>query len=234
MIPRSIRNLLSLAAFAAAAAVAAPTEIIAEYRLIHTGFTIGRINETFVRNGEGYAATSTTRSEGALKVLLDDQLTLASAGRVGAAGLQPHTFSQVRAKDHVRDIKSVFDWDKGVMRTSLRAETTETPLAQATQDRLSVMYNFMHLPSYAETLFIPLAINRRIDPYTYRKLGEEKLTTPAGDFDTLHYQRVGGKPSDMKVDVWLAKNLSHFPVRAIFDDPKGFKLEQLIEKVQVK
>lgn len=236
MILSGIRSLAALAAFAFATSVAAaaPTEVVAEYKVSYTGFVIGRINETFVRNGEGYSVTSVTRSEGPLKLLLDDQLTLESTGRVTGAGLQPLTFTQVRAKNHERDIKTAFDWDKGVMRTTMRGETSETPLPEGTQDRISVMYNFMFMPAYGETFTIPLVTNRRIEPYAFRLLEEAKLATPAGEFDTVHYQRIGPKPADTKVDVWLAKGQSHFPVRAIFDDPKGFRLEQMIEKLQVR
>ena len=35
-------------------------------------------------------------------------------------------------------------------------------------------------------------------------------------------------PKDTKADVWLAKDRFNFPVRAIFDDPKGFRLEQTV------
>jgi hypothetical protein len=234
MIPSRIRWLAALAAFAATAAAALPTEIVCEYKVVHTGFTIGRISETFVRNGEGYSAVSVTRSDGPLKVLLDDQITLESTGRVTAAGLQPLVFTQVRAKDHVRDLKTTFDWDKAILRTAMRGETSETPLPEGTQDRLSVMYQFVYLPALGETLTIPMVMNRRIEPYTYRLVEAVKLTTAAGEFDTLHYQRTNTKPDDTKVDVWLARSHANFPVRAVFDDPKGFRLEQVVEKLQVR
>lgn len=236
-----MRTLAALAAFlsaaaclAAAAPVPPPAEVSAVYRVIHTGFTIGSINENFVGKGEAYAIQSVTRSEGPLKLLLDDQITLESTGRVGAAGLQPFEFTQRRAKDSKRDIKSTFDWDKGVMRTMMRAEPSGTPLLPGTQDRLSVMYQFMYLPEYGETITIPTAIVRRVEPYIYKLVDEVKLNTPAGDFDTRHYRRVVSRPDDTKVEIWLAKDRFHFPVRAVFDDPKGFRLEQIIESLQTR
>jgi hypothetical protein len=225
---------LSAACLAAAAPVTSPAEVSAVYRVIHTGFTIGSINENFVRKGDAYGIQSVTRSEGPLKLLLDDQITLESTGRVVPAGLQPLEFTQRRAKDSKRDIKSIFDWDKGVMRTMMRAEPSETPLLPGTQDRLSVMYQFMHLPEYGETITIPLAIVRRVEPWIYKLVGEVRLNTPAGDFDTRHYRRVVSRPDDTKVEVWLAKDRFHFPVRAVFDDPKGFRLEQVIESLQTR
>jgi hypothetical protein len=209
-----------------AATAAPPSEVTAEYTVTHTGLTIGRINESFVRNGDSYSAKSVTRSEGPLKALLDEQITLESSGRLGRAGLQPLEFVQRRARDSKRDLRTQFDWDKGTVSTVLNGEKSEVPLPRETQDRLSAMYQFLHLPSYGPTLAMPMVTGRRVDTYNYRLVDEGKVATPAGEFETLHYTRVTDKPGDLKVDVWLAKDRFKFPVRAIFDDPKGFRLEQ--------
>lgn len=224
-----MKLLLATLLFATSVAAAAPPrEVTAEYTVTHTGLTIGRISESFVRSGDSYSAKSVTRSEGPLKAILDEQITLESSGRLGSAGLQPLEFAQRRAKDSKRDLKSHFDWDKGTVSTLLHGEKSEVALPRDTQDRLSAMYQFLHLPSYGPTLAMPMAMGRRVDHYHYRLVEEGKVATPAGEFETLHYSRVTDKPSDTKVDVWLAKDRFKFPVRAIFDDPKGFRLEQTL------
>ena len=218
--------MLLLSTMTAVAAAAPPSEVTAEYAVVSTGLTIGRVNESFVRKGDLYTAHSVTRSEGPLKLLLDDQITLESSGRLGSRGLQPLEFTQHRTKDSNRDLKTHFDWDKGVVSTLLHGETSQVTLPRETQDRLSAMYQFLHLESYGPTLAMPMAMGRRVEQYNYRLVEEGKLATPAGEFDTLHYARVTDKPGDTKVDVWLAKDRFKFPVRVIFDDPKGFRLEQ--------
>ena len=219
---------LLVSSSAAGAVAAPPSEVKAEYAVIHTGMTIGRINEIFVSRGDTYSAQSVTKSEGPLKVLLDDQITLESSGKIGASGLQPLEFVQRRLKDSKRDTKTSFDWDKGTVATELHGERTEVSLPRDTQDRLSAMYQFLHLASFGPTLAMPMAMGRRVDTYNYRLVDEGKVATPAGEFNALHYARVIDKPSDTKVDVWLAKDRFNFPVRAIFDDPKGFRLEQTL------
>ena len=37
---------------------------------------------------------------------------------------------------------------------------------------------------------------------------------------------------DTRAEVWLAKERFNFPVRVVFDDPKGIKLEQTLENLQ--
>lgn len=228
-----------LPALAAAASpappVAVPMEISAQYVVMaNGGITIGRATESFQRKGDSYTIQSVTRSDGPLKVFIDDQFTVESSGRVGSSGLQPLEYSERRAKDNKRDLKSTFDWDKGVMRTLLHGEPSETTLPAATQDRISIMYQFAHMRDYGETLVIPMADRRKIEPFTYKLVEEGTIQTPAGSFATRHYRRVVDNPKDTKVDLWLAKDRFNFPVRVIFDDPKGFTLEQSLVGLQVR
>ncbi len=212
--------------FACLAAAAQPVEVQAEYRVTNSGLTIGSIKESFVRKGDRYSIQSVTRSEGLLKAILDDQITVESSGRVGAEGLQPLEYEEHRLKDPKRDLRSTFDWDKGVMHTVLHGENSETALPNATQDRISVMYQFMNIRNFTQTLVLPISERRKIEVHVYRLVGDEKVETPLGEFDTRHYQRVVDNAKDTRADVWLAKDRFNFPVRAVFDDPKGFRVEQ--------
>ena len=223
---------LLFACGSAAAAAATPTEISAQYRLTNSGVTIGRVTELFMRKGDSYTIHSVTRADGVLKLLLDDEITLESSGRVGASGLQPLEFGQRRAKDSSRDIKATFDWDKGVMHTQFKGEHSQVALPRDTQDRISVMYQFMNLTRDGDIVVMPMSNGRKVELYTYRLVDQVRLTTPAGEFDTLHYERVIMSPKESKAQVWLAKDRFNFPVRVVFDDPKGLRLEQVLENLQ--
>jgi len=220
--------------FASGAAFAMPSEITANYRVTSAGVTVGRTTESFTRNGDSYVIHSTTRSDGALKMFLDDAVTLQSAGKVVATGLQPREFGQHRAKDSSRDISATFDWDKGLMYSDFRGERSEVSLPRETQDRISVLYQFMNLTRHGDTVVMPMSNGRKVEFYTYRFVDEVRLDTPAGAFDTMHYQRVVSGPKDTRADVWLAKDKFNFPVRLVFDDPKGLKLEQTLEALQAR
>lgn len=225
-----MKKLLALLAFllAPAAAVALPTDIAAEYRLVVTGLTIGHVSETYSRTGDTYAIRSVARAEGPLKLILDDQLTMQSSGRVVESGLQPLAFTQHRARTDRGAVHATFDWKHGVMHTQYGDNDKEIPLPDATQDRISVMYQFMNLHPGTGTVTLPMSNGRKVELYTYRFVGEESLETPAGRFETLHYERVTTSPKESKAQVWLAKDRFNFPVRVVFDDPKGPRVEQVI------
>ena len=221
-------------AMGASLAQAMPLEIAAEYRLTNSGITIGRVSETFQRSGDRYEIRSVTRSDGALKVVMDDNVTLESRGRVGAAGLQPLEFEQRRGSSPAKDVHADFDWGKGVLRSRVRGETHEVPLPKATQDRLSILYQFMNLGRGTELVEMHMSNGRKVERYAYRFVEAVRLATPAGEFDTLHYRRVTENEKDAKTDVWLAKDRHHLPVRVVFDDPRGLKVEQTLLELKVR
>jgi hypothetical protein len=224
-----VKFFLASLLLASASALAAPSEITAQYTLAHKALgVIGRVDETYSRNGDSYSIRSVSRSEGALKVFLDDQIVLESSGKVNSRGLRPLVFGQRRANSTKGEVRATFDWDKGIMHSVHGGERSEIALPRETQDRISVMYQFMNLALGDGPVTMPMSNGRKVDVYTYRFVDEVRLTTPAGDFDTLHYARVTANPNESKAEVWLAKSHFNFPVRVLFDDPKGLRLEQTL------
>jgi hypothetical protein len=235
----ALGSLLLLAATAAAQAAAqisaAPREIVSEYRITQSGLTIGRVSESFIRTGDLYAITSTTRAEGALKLILDDTVTLESSGKVEDGSLVPLSFQQRRAAKPDRDIRATFDWGAGRMRASYRGRQIEAPIGAGMQDRLSIMYQFMNFGADArERVQVSMSNGRKVELYTYRLVEEVKLSTPAGEFQTLHYARVTRDPKDARAEVWLARDRFNFPVRVVFDDPEGLRLEQTLVALKTR
>lgn len=232
-------SLLLLAATVAAQAAAqistAPREILSEYRITQSGLTIGRVRESFIRTGDLYAITSTTSSEGALKLILDDTVTLESSGRVDGDGLVPHEFRQRRARKPDRDIRATFDWEARKMHATYRGQEIEAAIGAGTQDRLSLMYQFMNFGADArERVQVSMSNGRKVELYTYRLVEEVKIATPAGEFRTLHYARVRKDPREARAEVWLARDRFNFPVRVLFDDPEGLRLEQTLVALKAK
>jgi hypothetical protein len=224
---KTLAALLLLAA-APTALSAVPDRIAAEYQLTNSGLTIGHVTESYVRKGDTYEILSVSRSEGLLKVLYDEQITLQSSGRVGPEGLKPLRFEERRTREPKRDVSATFDWDRGVMNSRYRGEATEQPLPPGTQDRISMMYQFMYARAGPGNLVLAMSNGRKVELYTYRFVDTVRIATPAGEFDTLHFERVTTEKNDRHVEVWLAKEPQNFPVRVVFDDPRGVRVEQAL------
>ena len=229
-----MKMLFAVFLFTASIALATPTEITAEYQLANNGITIGRVSESFIRKGDTYSISSVSRSEGILKLLYDERITLQSTGNVNPRGLQPLQFDERRARDPRRDVNATFDWERGLMQSRFKGETSQVPLPRETQDRISMMYQFMHLAPRAGNLVLAMSNGRKVEHYTYRLVDEVRISTPMGEFDTLHFERVIYSPNQNRAEVWLAREHFNFPVRVVFDDPKGLRLEQTIVALQTR
>jgi hypothetical protein len=210
---------------ASAAAHAAPTEVRAEYTVSKGGFVIGRVVEKYERKGDTYRIESITRSEGVLKLFLDESITLSSEGRITDGGLQPLKFAQRRGGDRSRDIAATFDWDRSLLHSEFRGERKEIPLPVGTQDRLSVMYQFMNIVPGSEVR-LNMSNGRKVDAYTYRRVADEALKTAAGDFDAAHFERITETEKESHAQIWIAKDRFNLPIRVVFEDSNGLRLEQ--------
>jgi hypothetical protein len=228
------RLALLLAALLSLPALAVPDEVRAEYRVSTAGIVIGHVVESYARQGDAYRIRSTTRAEGALKLLLEDAVVVESEGRVGPKGLEPLRFERRRTGDPGRDVRASFDWEKSLIRSEHRGERETHALPAGTQDRLSVMYQFMHVPPAEGPVRVSLSNGRKAGAYTYRRLGEGPVATPAGEFAAVHYERVTEGERENRAEVWLARDRFHLPVRVVFEDAKGLRLEQTIVSLETR
>lgn len=223
-----------LACLHALPALAVPTQVEAEYQISTAGLTIGRVSETYVRKGDVYRIESTTRAEGVLKLFRDETVVLRSEGRVGPSGLVPLHFEQTRSGDRSRDIRADFDWEKSLLRSEYRGEETTHALPPGTQDRLSIMYQFMNVERRGAEVRMHMSNGRKVELYAYRLVDEPRLATPAGEFATVHYERITESSKESRAQLWLARDRFNIPVRVVFEDSSGLKLEQTIVNLTTK
>ncbi|HQZ45358.1 MAG TPA: DUF3108 domain-containing protein [Usitatibacteraceae bacterium] len=211
-----------------------PTRVEAQYRITAAGIAIGRVAETYQREGDRYRIDSVTRAEGLLKLFRDDAIRLHSEGQVVAGGLRPLRFEQRRDGDRKRDIEARFDWDASLLRSMHGGEESTHALAPGTQDRLSVMYQFMNATPRGDQVRMHMSNGRKVDRYTYRKVDEPTIDTPAGAFATVHYERVTESADENRVQLWLAKDRFNLAVRVAFEDTHGISLEQTLETLSTR
>jgi hypothetical protein len=229
---RCLAFLLSLSL--AAPALALPTQIEAEYLISTSGIPIGRVSESYSRTENAYRIESTTRSEGLFKLFRDDTVILKSEGRVVPAGLQPLRFEQQRAGDRTRDILAAFDWAGSLLRSRYRGEESTHPLPPGTQDRLSILYQFMNMAPGGNEVRLHMSNGRKVERYAYRKVDEPVIRTPAGEFATVHYERITEGANEDKAQLWLAKDRYNLAVRIVFQDARGLQLEQTITSLATR
>jgi hypothetical protein len=96
------------------------------------------------------------------------------------------------------------------------------------------MYQFMFLPAERlSNLAFHMTNGKKVEAYRYQLAGQETLNTALGKLATVHLikQREAG---DNAVEVWLAPEYHHLPVKVLIVENDGSKYEQTITRIEVR
>ena len=231
----SLRACAWLMLCAAASAFAAePESLQASYDIYKEGLKVGRIEETYIRDKGRYRLSSTTTPVGILAIFKPEKIFINSSGLIGKQGLKPLRFDHRRERDASKDSRAEFNWDTRQLVLIHHAQRSVVALPDGTQDRLSAMYQFMFLPlQSAATLDFPMTNGSKLDNYHYALTRNQKLKTPAGEFDTLYLDNQA-KAGESRTEIWLATQHHNLPCQMIITDASGDQLTQVLSKLDIK
>lgn len=155
-----------------------------------------------------------------------------SAGQMGATGLLPTRFG-----DQFRQEQAAhFDRAKGLLIYS--ANTPSQAIEEGAQDRVSLfvqlaaaMAGTPDLRSLGQTLSFQVVSAKQAEVWTFAVLGNEKVTTPLGDLDSLKLHRVPRNEYDQKIDMWLSPAHGYLPARIRITLANGDVIEETLKSV---
>ena len=229
-----VMALTALAAFAGAGSAAPPQSVTASYDVFKSGFHIAVVQETFEKNGARYRIVSESTPAGLLARFVRTHVKVLSSGAVTPSGLRPEQFEYGRLDDASKNVSAKFDWQAGQLHMTFDGRSETIALPQDTQDRVSLMYQFMFLPAERfGKLAFHMTNGRKIEPYRYQLAGTGPIDTPLGKLNTLRLVKQR-EPGDNAVEVWLAPERNYIPVRLLIVENDGSKFEQVITRLEFK
>ena len=227
-------GLAALAALPVAGDAAPPESVKASYDVFKDGLHVAVVQETFEKNGARYHIVSESTPAGLLALLVRTHIRVQSSGAVTAAGLRPEQFEYGRLDDAGKNVSATFDWQGGQLHMTFDGRNESIALPQGTQDRVSLMYQFMFLPAEKfDSLAFHMTNGKKIEPYRYHLAGTERIDTPLGKLNTLRLVKQR-EPGDNAVEVWLAPDRNFFPVRLLILENDGSRFEQVITRLEFK
>jgi hypothetical protein len=226
-----ILHALALTIIATGAIAAMPAATSISYNLFRNGTHIGVINEHFeIRNG-AYQATSEATAVGLFALAQRRPITYTSAGEITGDGLRPMRFEGRRGNAVAT---AEFDWKSDKLTMTHDGLVQAVALPPAAQDRLSAMYQLMHLvQNKPRTVEFSMTTGRKLDHYRYDVNADVVIDTPLKSFNTLHLAKQRDQ-GDSHTEIWLAPEYHYLPVKVVIVESDGVRYEQVVTRLDIK
>lgn len=224
-----------LLCFVAPALFAAPpAHIEASYDVSTKGIKIAEIKERFTRTGNQYRIESLTKPVGMLAMFRPDTLQVVSEGEITRNGLRPRKFLYKRSQETLKNTAADFDWRQATLKLSDRRGVRIEPLPAATQDRLSVLYQFRYESLLHERKEVTMRITNgsKIDTRRYSIQAKQMVDVPLGTLKTL-YLSTAPQETAWKTEMWLSTDNGNFPCKIILTEDNGDKLTQVLTALSI-
>ncbi|HYC45804.1 MAG TPA: DUF3108 domain-containing protein [Burkholderiales bacterium] len=234
--------LRSLALILLAACVALPTasaaagsrSVRATYAGTLNGMSIGVITEVFETDGATYRIVSDTRPIGLAVLLQRQPLRFVSRGHLTRDGLKPAHFEARRSANDPPQVSAEFDWSQGQVTLRHNGKMEAHAISIGTQDRLSIMYQFMFMRLARERqVEFAMTNGRKLDRYRYRVTPDVEIDTALGRLKTLHLVKER-EQGDTAAEVWLSPQHQNVAVKIVIVERDGMRFEQAIQSVEFR
>ena len=181
-------------------------------------------------SGASFQLSSEARSS-----LLGKILDSKSEGAIDQYGLAPALSTEKRWRKQA----TTASFDRQNKLITFSASDANYPIKGGEQDRNSVIWQLISVARAVPAKFVPgsswtffVVGQRDAEPWIFKVVKQEKITTPLGDMGSLHVIRL--PPPDSKgqqLDIWLAPGREWYPVRMRFTDPDRDYIEQSLVEV---
>ena len=215
---------------AAPSQAAPPARLEIAYELSREGSTLAEIVERLEHGDGKYQLLETWKGRGFYAML--GSAKRSSRGAIKAGELRPAEFSDERTGRATS--RARFDWDANTLTMQYKGDPRTVPMPPNAQDRLSFLLAFAFTAQSAYPVSVSVADGGSISSYVFEVVGQERLKTPAGEFETTKLARRKDGPEDRRsTEIWLAPSRGNIPVRVLVTEKDGTRIDQVAVRISV-
>lgn len=146
--------------------------------------------------------------------------------------LQPNLYEyHLKQPFGKRDAILNFDWQKNIVVNDVQSKPWKMAIPEGTLDKLSYQLQLRYdIKAGITDVTYPIADGGKLKMYQFKVLGEEQLTTPLGEFNTVKVQRVRETGKKRNTVFWLAKDFDYLLVKLKQTKKKGDGFELTLEQ----
>ena len=225
--------LLSIVATALAApGRGLPERFEATFLLEAAGTTIARTRWSLAPGADGtYVSTSRTEPIGVFSLIRDDTRVERSEWTYEGDWLQPLAYRYERTGRRAREIDIAFDWETDVAHHHSPGSAWRLPVPRGTMDKFNYILALMRdLGRGKRHLEYTIAGGGRLRRYVLTGVGEERIETALGTFDTTIIRRERENNTRLTT-FWCADELGFLPVKIVHVERDGKSMTLEIESL---
>ena len=167
------------------------------------------------REGEGYAYETFLRAKGLARLAMGSNSLESTRFVLGSAGMVQPVEYMCRSCDRKKDglVEISYDWQAHRALYSEKDEQAEFALQPRAMDRKAwEIQTMLDIGAGRPLAMQPTLEAGKLKLYEGRMLGEETLSTPAGELQTVKYRRQR-EGSENSQHIWYARELGWLPAR---------------------
>ena len=210
-----------------------PKEFKATFMLETGGTTIARIRWSLSPGANGrYISTSHTEPAGTFALFSGETLIERSECAFAGDWLQPLAYHYERTGKKAGSIDITFDWDKNVAQHDSKGAAWRLPVPPGTLDRLNYLVALMRdlMRGERRIEYTVADGGHRLGHYVLAGIGEERIETALGTFDTVVVRRER-TDSKRETTLWCARALGFLPVKLVHVERDGAVLTVRIDSL---
>jgi hypothetical protein len=197
-------------------------------------FYVGTAVQSWEAGADTYLLASEAETGGIVELFWSQRMRYMSRGKITPRGLQPESFLASRTRRGRNDAAQArFDWTAGSLNYGYAHEQKSAPLPAGTQDLMSFVFQYVLAPPAPGRYRVPITTGTRFEVYEIVVSGEERIETPLGTLRALPVRQVP-RPGEESIEVWLAADYHHLPVRIRHFDREGnVSGEQVASEIRI-
>jgi hypothetical protein len=126
-----------------------------------------------------------------------------------------------------------FDWEAGHVTTDIDDKPWRMAIEPGIHDKLSYQLQMpADIADGKTSLSYQVADGGRLQTYRFNVTGEDRVDTPAGQFNAIRVERDRGEDSDRETLIWFAPELDYLVVRLEQVEPNGNRFTLLLKQAQ--
>jgi hypothetical protein len=224
--------IVALMLLAGQAWAAPPQHVQIDFSVNSGSMHLGDGRDVLQHDGKQYSVVSDSKTIGLAAILYKMNIHRESSGLITKGGLRPLHFQEERTRKPKR--AADFDWEARQLKLTDGETVTTVALPDNSFDQTSFAYAFAFRSPDEELPPVHLTDGRKLSDYKYQMVGKEKIKTPIGDLETLHFQKVRDADDKRGFEVWLAVEHHYLPVQIRYIEKDGTVLDSTVTAISYK